>query len=86
MKTFALLILCAVIAAIAMVGCATVGLDSAATAEQKRAAICQDAQTAYALSVVTIESTSATMAPQAAAYWIAYKAGAELAIKTYCGN
>jgi hypothetical protein len=77
---------CVLLLAICTQSCATLGLDSNATAEQKRSAICQDAQTAYALSVVTIETAATAMTPQAAAYWIAYKAGAALAIKTYCGS
>jgi hypothetical protein len=75
---------CVLLLAICTQSCATLGLGDNATAEQKRAAICQDAQTAYALSVVMIETVQA--GTEASKYWLAYKVGSALAIQTYCMN
>lgn len=58
--------------ALALAGCAT-----------DKATNCRNAQFGYTLSVAMLEQV-ATMSPQLAAYWAAYKVGAQLALQTYC--
>lgn len=62
--------------------CTTMSLPNNSTPEAKRQAMCQDAQFAYNLSVVMLEQHLSTA--QTKAYWESYKAGAALAIQTYC--
>jgi hypothetical protein len=79
MKKIAGLIL--VMGLLATASCSTMGLPTDATPVQKRAAMCSDAQMGFALSQAMLEGT---LAPDALKYWVAYKAGAALALQTYC--
>lgn len=72
----------AVAALLLTAGCATLQLDDNATAQDRRAAHCADAQMGYALSCSILEGSGLSLA--AGAYWIAYKAGASLALQTFC--
>lgn len=69
---------------VTMVSCSTFSLPSNATPEQAKAAHCQDAVAAYNLSVVSMDIASPNL--EASIYWKAYKAGAEIGLKLYCGN
>ena len=62
-------------------GCSTATLPANSTPEAKKAALCSDAQMGYALSMVMLDSELTTDGNK---YWIAYKAGAALTLKTYC--
>ena len=79
-------ILLALAGCLCLTGCASLGLPTNATPAEQRAALCQDAQTAYVLSTIWIEASQAANPTSGAAnaYWTAYKKGAELSIKTYC--
>jgi hypothetical protein len=70
-----------IISMLVMAGCSTMGLSTTATVAEKRAALCQDAQMGFALSQAMLEGV---LAPEAMKYWVAYKAGASLALQTYC--
>lgn len=67
-----------------LAGCATTSLITStdnATMEQQRAALCSDAQFALALADVMMAEVDTDAAGD---YWTAYRAGAALALKTYC--
>jgi hypothetical protein len=66
---------------ITLSGCATANLPADATPEAKRVALCSDAQMGYALSMVMLDSKLTT---DENVYWVVYKNGASLALKTYC--
>ena len=67
---------------VALTGCATTQLPSGATAAEKKAAMCSDAQMGYALSQAMLGQF--VTSPEAQKYWIAYRVGAELALKLNC--
>lgn len=75
-------IVCVLLLSLLLVGCATANLPSNPTPEQRNEALCRDARIAYNLSIVMLEKN--VISPQARAYWEAYKAGAALAIESYC--
>lgn len=62
-------------------GCASMGLAPEATSAEKRAAACQDAQTAYLMSVAMLEGL---VPGESRAYWEAYKAGAVIGLQAMC--
>lgn len=72
----------ALILTLSLAGCATMQLDDNATAQERRAALCSDAQMGYALSCSVLDGTG--LSDAAGKYWQAYKAGASLALQTYC--
>lgn len=75
--------LIAILAIVGMLtGCASLGLNEGATSAEKKAAYCADAKVAIA----TAEAALATVVigSQEQAYWLAFKAGAQVAITTYC--
>jgi hypothetical protein len=72
----------AIIAMFALGACATAQLPATATPEAKKIAACQDAQMGYALSQAMLSQFVAS--PDALKYWTSYKAGAELALASYC--
>jgi hypothetical protein len=65
-----------------LTGCATTQLSSGATAAEKKAVMCSDAQMGYALSQAMLSQF--VTSPEALKYWTAYKVGAELALKQNC--
>jgi hypothetical protein len=64
------IIVLAIVALVSLTGCAS-----------DKAAMCKNAQFGYTLSVAMLDKP---MTEQAAAYWAAYKVGAQLALQTYC--
>jgi hypothetical protein len=81
-RAIATLMLLAFVAA-ALTGCSTTQLPAGATAAEKRAALCSDAQMGYTLSTSMIESATTVEANK---YWQLYKVGAAMALQTYCAN
>lgn len=70
---------------IALAGCATMSLESTSTAEQKRAALCQDAQTAKLLADSFL-ATKTVMTDQERVYWALYSTSSAVLITQYCGS
>ena len=81
MKRFAVIL--AIVAFLAT-GCSTIAAykNPNATAAEKKAALCSNAQMGYAYSTAVMNTES--MTPAQALYWDAYKSGAALALKLYC--
>jgi hypothetical protein len=75
-------LLAAILLILMIAGCSTMQLSQDATAAQKKAALCSDAQMGYALSSSIMATQS--MTPEQAKYWAAYQTGAALALQTYC--
>lgn len=62
--------------------CAMLRLNRESTLAERRAAICKDAATGYALSVACLDGVME--GSEAAKYWTTYKLGAESALAVYC--
>jgi hypothetical protein len=80
MKKITLLL---VIVLFLLTACATTLLPTNPTPLQKKAALCQDAQMGYNLSIVMLDTL---LSKEANIYWLTYKTGASLAIQLYCGG
>jgi hypothetical protein len=61
--------------------CATANLPDNATPEERRAALCMDAQTGLAMAEAAL---AGHLSSEERAYWRSFRRGAMIGINTYC--
>lgn len=68
-----------------LAGCATSQLADDATALEKKAAMCADAKAGIAMADAALADPKLIGNEDATRYWMAFRAGAVVAISIYCG-
>ena len=63
-------------------GCASMSLSDNATDAERRAAMCLDARSGLAMADAALAGAQVNTAE--CRYWMAFRAGAQIAISTYC--
>ena len=65
-------------------GCASLQLGEDATATEKKAAACLDAQTGLSMADAALATVPQVGASEYVLYWQAFRAGALIGINSYC--